>query len=166
MNKIYEALTFGNYLQLVMYVKVFIFLWFQNKMNGVWGHLCAHNYRLNWARETSWAGEMNEMTLPSRHRIWGQGQPPGGLSPILLPLGHRGSAKYWFFTSDQGGNILFLWNLNARAGLNQRTSIFQAGSFNLCTMAHALHSISTHTKWFVMLHIGNVSNMTNKSLRQ
>ena len=30
--------------------------------------------------------------------------------------GHGGSPQYWIFTSELGRNILFLWNLNARAG--------------------------------------------------
>ena len=34
-------------------------------------------------------GEMNEMTLPSRHRI--RNSSPGGLRPSTLPLGYNGS---------------------------------------------------------------------------
>ena len=34
----------------------------------------------------------------------------------MLPLGHTGPPQYWIFTSAQGKNILFLWNLNAREG--------------------------------------------------
>ena len=36
-------------------------------------------------------GEMNEMTLPSRHRI--QNSNPGGLRPRTLPFGHGGSPQ-------------------------------------------------------------------------
>ena len=37
-------------------------------------------------------GEMSEVTLPSRHRIYNSN--PGGLRPNTLPLGHGGSPKY------------------------------------------------------------------------
>ena len=37
-------------------------------------------------------GEINEMTLPSRHRILNLS--PGSLSPSTLPLGHGGSPQY------------------------------------------------------------------------
>ena len=37
-------------------------------------------------------GEMNEMTLPSRHRI--RNSYPGGLRPSTLPLGYGGSPQY------------------------------------------------------------------------
>ena len=35
---------------------------------------------------------MNELTLPSRHRI--RHSNPGGLSPSTLPLGHEGYPQY------------------------------------------------------------------------
>ena len=56
--------------------------WINEWMNGVLGHICQD-------------GEMNEMTLPSRHHI--QNLSPGGLMPSTLPLGHGGSPQYWFF---------------------------------------------------------------------
>ena len=37
-------------------------------------------------------GEMNEMTLSSRHRI--RNSSPGGLNPNTPPLGHGGSPQY------------------------------------------------------------------------
>ena len=48
--------------------------------------------RLNWAGEPTQDGEMNEMTLHSRHRI--RNSSPGGLRSITLPLGHGGSPQY------------------------------------------------------------------------
>ena len=54
--------------------------------------------------------EMNEMTLPFRHRI--RNLSLGGLSPSTLPLGQWGFPQYWIFTSERRRNILFLWNLN------------------------------------------------------
>ena len=77
---------------------------------------------------------MNEMTLPSRHMI--RNSNPGGLRPSSLPLGHGGSPHYWIFTNEQGRNILFLWNLNAR-GSDPRSPTPQAGSSNHCTRAPA-----------------------------
>ena len=35
---------------------------------------------------------MNEMTVPSRHRI--RNSSPGGLRPNTLPLGHGNSPEY------------------------------------------------------------------------
>ena len=45
-------------------------------------------------------GEMNEMTLPSRHRI--RNSSPGCLRPSTLPLGHGGSPQYEIFTRERG----------------------------------------------------------------
>ena len=56
-------------------------------MNGVLGYLCA-NIGLTGSVEPLEDGEMNEMTLPSRHGI--QNSSPGGLKPSTLPLGHGG----------------------------------------------------------------------------
>ena len=57
---------------------------------------------------------MNDMTLPSGHRIWNS--RPGCPSTSTLPLCQGGSPQYWIFTIERGRNILFLWNLNGRAG--------------------------------------------------
>ena len=51
-------------------------------------------------------GEMNEMTLPSRHRH--RNSSPGGVRPSTLPLSHRSSPQYLIFTSERRKNILFL----------------------------------------------------------
>ena len=55
-------------------------------MNGVLGHLCA-NIGKTGPGKTPEDGEMNEMTLPSRHKT--QNSNPGGLRPSPLPLGHE-----------------------------------------------------------------------------
>ena len=55
-------------------------------------------------------GEMNEMTLPSRHIV--QNSSPGDLSPSTLPLDHGGSTQYWIFTMRR--EETFKINLNAR----------------------------------------------------
>ena len=62
----------------------------------------------------------------SRHKI--RNLNPCGLRPSSLLLGHGDSPQYWIFTSEQGRNTSFLWNLNARA--NPRSPISQTASFN------------------------------------
>ena len=59
-------------------------------MTGVLGPLCGH---IGWTGpgEPPEDGEMNEMTLPSRHMI----QHSSGLRPSTLPLGHGGSPTIW-----------------------------------------------------------------------
>ena len=49
-----------------------------NEMNGAVSHLCAHIGQIVPGEHTQ-DGEMNEMTLPSRHRI--QNSCPGGSRP-------------------------------------------------------------------------------------
>ena len=39
---------------------------------------------------------------------------------------YRGSPQYWIFTSEQGRNILFLWDLNAGAGFEPSISDFSS----------------------------------------
>ena len=79
-------------------------------MSGGLGHLCVH-ICWNEPREPPEDGVMNEVTLPSRHRI--RNSSPGGLRPSTLSLAHRGSPQYYIFTSERGSNNLVLWNLNA-----------------------------------------------------
>ena len=57
-----------------------------NEMNGGLGHLCAL-IGLTGPGQLPEDGEMNEMALPSRHRI--QNSSPGGLRSNTLPLGHN-----------------------------------------------------------------------------
>ena len=59
-------------------------------MNWALGHLWAH--RLRGPGEPPEEGEMNEMTLSSRHR--NRNLSPGGLRPSTLRLGHGGSPQY------------------------------------------------------------------------
>ena len=61
------------------------------EMNGPLGHLCAHVGETG-SGEPPEDGEMNEITLPSRHRM--QDSRFGGLRPSRLPLGHGGSSQY------------------------------------------------------------------------
>ena len=76
-------------------------------MNGVLGHLC-HIYCMTG--DSPQDGDMNEMTVPSRHRI--QNSSPGGLRASTQPLGHDSSPQNWNFTSERRRNILYLWNFN------------------------------------------------------
>ena len=57
-------------------------------MDRALGHFCAHT-GYTGPEEPPEDGEMNEMTLPSRHRI--RNSSPGGLGPSTLPLGQGGS---------------------------------------------------------------------------
>ena len=59
--------------------------------------------------------EMNEMTLPSRHRIR--------------------NPQYWIPMSERRRNIFFLWKLVPERDSNPRSPTFQASSFNHCTSA-------------------------------
>ena len=90
-----------------------------NEMNGVSGHFVHIWAKL--ARRTSWGWWDNGMALPSRHSI--QNLDHGGLRPSLLLLSHGGT-QYWIFASEQGRNILFLWNLNDRAGFKPAIADF------------------------------------------
>ena len=73
------------------------------------------------------------MTLPSRHRI--RNSSPGGLRPSTLPLGHGSSPQYYFFMSERGRNMLFLWNLKARVGFEPAISDFPSRQVALTTAA-------------------------------
>ena len=79
-----------------------------------WGstpHL--YTYRLNWVRRIwVWWDEWGVTALQTQDSKLS----PVGLRPSTLTLGHGGCPQYSIFTIEQGGNILFLWNLNARAG--------------------------------------------------
>ena len=52
-------------------------------MNGVLGHICAHLDQTRPGKHPE-DGEMNEVTLSSRHRI--RNSSPGGLRPSTLSL--------------------------------------------------------------------------------
>ena len=70
----------------------------ENEMNRALSHLCAHIGQTG-PGEPPEDGEMNEMTLSSRHRIWNLS--PGGLRPSTLLLGHGGSPQYWLRPLEQ-----------------------------------------------------------------
>ena len=56
-------------------------------MNGILGHLFALIGETGPGKPPN-DGEVNQMTLPSRHRI------PSGVRPSTLPLGHGGSPQH------------------------------------------------------------------------
>ena len=79
-------------------------------MNRALGHLCPHIGKTGPGKPPE-GGEMNEMTLSSRHRI--RNSSPGGLRPSTLPLGHVGSPEFYtwmgekhfcFFQTAETGN--------------------------------------------------------------
>ena len=80
-------------------------------MNRALGHLSPHIGKTG-PGEPPEDGEMNEMTLSSRHRI--RNSSPGGLRPSTLPLGHVGSPQYRPLHVDGGGTFLFLSNRRDR----------------------------------------------------
>ena len=91
-------------------------------INGGLGHLCAH-IGLTGPGKLPEDGEMNEMALPSRHRILNLS--PDGLWPSTLSLGHGGSPQYWIFTSERRRNFCFSGTWRPECGTNPRSQIFQ-----------------------------------------
>ena len=79
-------------------------------------------YRLNWAGRTFWGwwDEWDDTVLQTQNSKF----EPCDLRRSSLPLGHGGSSQYWIFTSEQVRNIMFLWNLNSRAGFEPAISDF------------------------------------------
>ena len=80
-------------------------------MNRALGHLCAHIGQTG-PGEPPEDGEMNEMTLSSRHRI--RNSSHGSLRPSTLLLGHGGSPQYRLSHVDGGETFLFLSNRRDR----------------------------------------------------
>ena len=62
------------------------------------------------------------------------------LSSLLL--GHGSTPQYYIFTSEQERNMLFVSNLNAKAGLEPAISDFLSRQLYHCTRAPALASLS------------------------
>ena len=96
--------------------------WNENEMNRALGHLCAH---IGWTGpgEPPGDGEMIEMTLSSRHRIWNS--RPGGLRSSTLPLGHGGSPQYWLSHVD-GEETFFCFFQTAETGTEPRVLAWKA----------------------------------------
>ena len=72
-----------------------------NEMNGVLRHICAHIGQTG-IEEPPEDGDMNEVTLPSKHMI----RNLALLVCSTLTLAHGGCPQYSIFTIEQGGNIL------------------------------------------------------------
>ena len=73
---------------------------------------------------------------------------PVDLWPSTLTLGHGGCPQYSIFTIEQGGNILFLGNLNARAGDESAISDFPSRHQGPRPSVLLLHIyIQTHYLW-------------------
>ena len=67
-----------------------------SEMNEVLDYICAHIGQTGPGEPLD-DGEVNEMTLSSRHR--GRNSSPGGLKSSKLILGHRDSPQYGIITS-------------------------------------------------------------------
>ena len=72
-----------------------------------------------------------------------------GLRPSTLTLGHGGCPQYSIFTNEQRGNILFLRNLNARAGDESEISDFPSRHHDTPTppFSIVITYIQTHYLW-------------------
>ena len=71
-------------------------------------------------------GEMDEMTLPFRHRI--RDSSPCSLRSSSLPLCDGGSSQYLIFMSGKE-TFCFFETWRPECGSNSRSATFQAGSF-------------------------------------
>ena len=100
----------------------------QNETNGVLGHLCT--YRLNWTRRTSWGwwDEWDDTALQTqiraRARLLSATEAPHNIESLRV----SGGETFCFFET---------WR--PEWGSNPGSPTFQAGSFNHCTRAPALH---------------------------
>ena len=79
-------------------------------------------YRLKWARRTSWGwwGKWDDTALQTQDTKLEPWQFKAENATYRL----RGSLQFWIFASERGRNILFLWNLYARAGFELAISDF------------------------------------------
>ena len=113
-------------------------------MNWVLGHLCAH---VGWTGrgEPLEDGGMNEMTLPSRHRI--RISNPGGLRPSTLPHGYGGSPQYWMFWSERKKTLCFM-RLYIVLMLDQRRRLLTTYKTTKCVMfrVHCVIIMACHIK--------------------
>ena len=122
-----------------------------NEMNGVLGHLCAHN-RLNWARRTSrgWWDDWDDTALLA---VWGRAR----YLSITEALHNIESLRV-----SGGETFCFCETWRPEWGSNPSSPIFQAGSFNHCTRApnRIVNTIQVNT-----IHWGNVVLMLVHRLR-
>ena len=102
---------------------------------------------------------------PSRQRI--KNSNPGGLRPSTLPLGHGVSPQYEILRSEQGRNIWFLWNLNARARFELAITDFPSRHYckhhckHHCTRASARTYSSTSQRWSIFSLLPQAYGVTN-----
>ena len=86
-------------------------------------------------------GEMNEMTLSSRHRI--RNSNAGGLRSSTLPLGHGGSPQYWVSHVDREEHFCFYWTAETR-NRAPNSSVKGSGA-NHYLRAPAHHSVGLYS---------------------
>ena len=116
-------LLFVNCSSICVYDIIMVDVCYNTQSTLITNHvrLCAWSDHQIWIHED---GGMNEMTLPSRHRI--RNSDPGGLRPSTLDLGHGGCPQYWNFTSERGINFCFFECRSEER--TPRSPTFQAGS--------------------------------------
>ena len=117
----------------------------ENKMNEVLGHLCAHKYRLNWARRTFWRwwDDTALQTQDSKFALWlSEAEHITSWSRRLPTIMNLCEWAFW--------NILLLLNLGGQRGGRNREKTVQAGSFNHCTRSPALNIIKIHKTLFMI----------------
>ena len=122
--------------------------------NGVLGHLCAHNYRLNKTGPREPPQDV-VMTLASRRRI--QNSSPVGLRSSTLPLDHGGFPQYWIFTSERGINFFFFETWGPEWGSNLRSPTLQAGSTFPCR-SEPPDNIYDKGGWMCQLFLSNIGS--------
>ena len=101
---------------------------------------------------------MNEMTLPSRHKI--RHSSPGGLRSSTLPFCHGGSPQYSIFTSKREETFYFFETWRPEWGSTPRSTTFQAGSCNHCTMSPPRWNTNCDNQWKTKQNTVNV-NLAN-----
>ena len=94
-------------------------------------------------------GEMNEMTLSSRHRI--RNSSPGGLRPSTLPLGHVGSHNTEFYTWM--GEKHFCFFQTAETGNRTPNSSVKGSGANHYPRAPARRLSRWASRWCVDSHL-------------
>ena len=88
-----------------------------NETNVVIVQLCAHKYRLNSAWKTAW-GWWDDTLLQTHNSKFEPWRPQDEHATSQS----RRFPQYWIITSEQGRNILFLWNFKARVGFEPAIS--------------------------------------------
>ena len=112
-----------------------------NKMNEVLGHICAHIGSPGPVEHPK-DGEMNEMTLPSRHRIR-DSSPSSGLRPHTYLLVTETPHNIEYFTSERQTGTQQTQNTSIR--FLQRRPLYKYYTDVLCLLHHYITPMHVHT---------------------